>query len=46
MNLGESCTRGQKLKTVVENEFSGNLNIINFRVYPNSGDIYSIKREL
>ena len=46
MNLGESFTRGQKYKFVVENEFSGNLSIINFKIYPNYGDIYSFKRKL
>ena len=45
MNLGESFTWGQEWKIVVENEFSGNLNI-NFKIYPNYGDIYSFKRKL
>ena len=45
MRLGESFTLEHELKILVENEFSGNLNITNFKIYPNYGDIYSFKRK-
>ena len=45
MNLGERFTRGQEWQILVENEFLGNLNI-NFKIYPNYGDIYSFIRKL
>ena len=46
MKLGESFTWGHEWKIIAENEFSGNLNIINFKIYPNCGGIYSFKRKL
>ena len=38
MSLGESFAWGHEEKTIVENEFSGNINI-NFKIYPNYGDV-------
>ena len=46
MNLGESFTWRQVWKILLENEFSGNLNITNCTIYPNYSDIYSFKRKL
>ena len=46
MSLEESFTWGQEWQILVENEFSGNLNIINFKIYLNYGDIYSFKKKL
>ena len=46
MNEGENFTWGQEWKFFIENQFSGNLNIINFKIYPNYGDIYSFKKKL
>ena len=43
MNLGESFTLGYEQKILLKNEFSGNENIINFKIYHNYGDIYSLK---
>ena len=45
MNMGDSFTWGHEWKIHVEDEFSGNLNI-NFKIYPNYGDIYSFNKKL
>ena len=46
MNLGASFTWRQEWKILLENEFSGNLNITNCTIYPNYSDICSFKRKL
>ena len=46
MSLGERFTWGHEWKNLVENEFSGNLSVINFKTYPNYDGIYSFNRKL